>query len=309
VHFNVQRGMKILLRGPNGAGKSTLVAALRGVLPLLEGTRTENVKLRLGMFTQDLAQELDPNSRAIDLALDYARNGEYGDIFVSDNDARNVMGALGLGADKPLRLIRDLSGGEKARVALSMFALKASNLLLLDEPSNHLDVGCIDALAESLSGWGDKDGAIVVISHDRSFCERVGFTHVGTVIDEKFTLEERGLRDSDWTVYDMKNNAVEGEGDIGVANPAAFTAEEKAEQAKRRKLVLNAPKRIAKLEGMIEKCEEVIAGLDEEMLAHGSDVGKLMDLTEKKQEEEERVATMMEEWEELETILAENGDL
>lgn len=89
----------------------------------------------LGIFTQDLAQELDSNARAIDLVTTHARGGNYGDINVSDQDARSVMGMLGLGGDKPLQKIGELSGGEKARVALSMFALKASNLLLLDEVS------------------------------------------------------------------------------------------------------------------------------------------------------------------------------
>ena len=91
------------------------------------------------MFTQDLAQELDVSARAMDLVTDYAR-GDGGDITISNQDARGVMGRLGLGDDKPLRKVGELSGGEKARVALSMFALKASNLLLLDEPSNHLDI-------------------------------------------------------------------------------------------------------------------------------------------------------------------------
>ena len=78
-----------------------------------------------------------------------------------------------------------------------MFALKASNLLLLDEPSNHLDIECIEALGESLSNWGGKDGSVVVVSHDRAFCESVGFTHVGTVKDGTVVIEERGLMDSD----------------------------------------------------------------------------------------------------------------
>ena len=136
VNFNIQRGMKVILRGPNGAGKSTLMAALRGKIQLLSGNMELNRKLRLGVFTQDLAQELDTSKRAVDLATAYAREGEYGDINVSDQDARSVMGMLNLGADKPLRKVGDLSGGEKARVALSMFALKASNLLLLDEVCN-----------------------------------------------------------------------------------------------------------------------------------------------------------------------------
>jgi len=168
VDFELTRGMKLILRGQNGSGKSTLMTALRGILPLMAGQRKENEKLRyvhysttmlfcykikyanatntstlirrLAYFTQDLAQQLDSNSRAVDLVTAYAREGEFGDINVSDQDARGVMGRLGLSGDKPLRKISELSGGEKARVALSMFALKPANVILLDEPSNHLDV-------------------------------------------------------------------------------------------------------------------------------------------------------------------------
>lgn len=113
------------------------------------------------------------------------------------------MGRLGLGGEKPLRKVKALSGGEKARVALSMFAMKASNLYMLDEPSNHLDVGCIDALARALSNWGGKDGAVVVISHDREFCGQVGFSNVGTVMNGSLVLEQRSLRDSGWEQYDI----------------------------------------------------------------------------------------------------------
>lgn len=205
ISLEIPRGMKLLLRGPNGAGKSTLLKALRGNVPemIQSGDRIENDRLRLGTFTQDLAQELDPDARAVDLVTGYARSGEDGDIKITDETARGVLGRLGLGGEKPLRKVAALSGGEKARVALGMFALKASNLLMLDEPSNHLDVGCISGLAKALSGWGGKDGALVVISHDRKFCEKVGFTHVGTVMDGKLVLEQRSLRDSDWDQYDI----------------------------------------------------------------------------------------------------------
>jgi len=205
ISLEIPRGMKLLLRGPNGAGKSTLLKALRGDVPhmIQTGKRVENDRLKLGVFTQDLAQELDQESRAVDLVTAYAREGADGDITVSDQDARDVMGRLNLGGEKPLRKIAALSGGEKARVALSMFALKASNLLMLDEPSNHLDVGCIQGLANALSGWGGKDGAVVVISHDREFCEKVGFTHVGTVTKGGLVLEQRSLRDGDWEQYEI----------------------------------------------------------------------------------------------------------
>ena len=138
INLEIPRGMKLLLRGPNGAGKSTLLKALRGNVPTMiqNGERIENDRLKLGTFTQDLAQELDPEARAVDLVTNYAREGSDGDITVTDEAARSVLGRLGLGGEKPLRKVAALSGGEKARVALGMFALKASNLLMLDEPSN-----------------------------------------------------------------------------------------------------------------------------------------------------------------------------
>lgn len=211
INLKIPRGMKLLLRGPNGAGKSTLLKALRGNVEhmIQKGTRTENTRLKLGVFTQDLAQELDKEARAVDLVTSYAREGIDGDIEVTDEDARNVMGRLGLGGEKPLRKIKALSGGEKARVALSMFALKASNLLMLDEPSNHLDVGCIQGLANALGSWGGEDGAVVVISHDREFCEKVGFTHVGTVTNGGLVLEQRELQDGDWEQYDIGSTKIE----------------------------------------------------------------------------------------------------
>lgn len=108
-------------------------------MPLLQGERKENQSLHLGVFTQDLAQLLDPKAKAVDLVTAYARTGSDGDITISDSMARSAMGRLGLQGQKALRLIGELSGGEKARVALAMFALKPSNVYLLDEVSNHLD--------------------------------------------------------------------------------------------------------------------------------------------------------------------------
>jgi len=303
VELDIKQGMKILIRGPNGAGKTTLLDTLRGKLPLLAGDRVEDRNLKLGVFTQDLAQELDPKRRAVDLVLDHARLGNDGNFRVSDQDARNVLGGLGLQGDKALRVVGQLSGGEKARVALAMFALKPSNLYLLDEVSNHLDVKCVEALSEVLSDWGENRGSIVVISHDKSFCEQVGFTHVLTITDEGGLLfEQRDADDDDW--------------DASVSTYQKFSSDEessfttvvdKEAQAKRRKRAFNAPKRIPKIESLLERKEDQIALLDKDMLANGSDVGKLVDLSEKKQGLEAEVAELMEEWEELESLMAESA--
>ena len=109
-------------------------------MPLLTGDRFCDSNLRLGIFTQDLAQELDTSRRAVDLVLEHARSGDDGNIYISDQEARKILGGLGLQGEKALRKVGQLSGGEKARVALAMFALKPSNLYLLDEVSNHLDI-------------------------------------------------------------------------------------------------------------------------------------------------------------------------
>ncbi|KAI2513277.1 ABC transporter [Fragilaria crotonensis] len=303
VNLAITRGMKLLIRGPNGVGKSTVLHSLRGTLPLKESKRTENEGLRLGVFTQDLAQELDANARAVDLVTAHARQDN---MYITDQDARSVLGRLGLQGEKALRCIKDLSGGEKARVALGMFALKASNVILLDEPSNHLDVECIEALSEGLSNWGAEDGAVVVISHDRFFCKAIPFTHVATVENGKLTIEQRGTRPSDWSLFEGSlTPAIVTHGvhrDIGT-NSSNGDAERVIDPEKR-KQAFNAPKQISKIEKLIEEAEARIAAIDAEMYANGSDVGKLTDLAAKRETQEKKVSELMEEWEALEQLLA-----
>lgn len=157
-----------------------------------------------------------------------------------------------------------------------------------------------------MSNWGGKDGSVVVVSHDRAFCESVGFTHVGTVKDGSIVIEQRGLEERDWERYDISSSS-EDDGSSGgnASQVVELSAEEKAELDKKRKLAFNAPKRIQKIELLIEKAEEAIAELDEEMMKCGSDVEALVKLTERKTKEENTVAKLMEEWESLEEVLAE----
>ena len=254
----------------------------------------------LGVFTQDLAQELDNHARAVDLVLAHAREGPHGNVLVSEQDARSIMGRLGLGGEKPLRRVGDLSVGEKARVALSMFCLTANNCILLDEPSNHLDVECISALAEALSGWGKEDGAVVVVSHDRAFCRMIGFTHIGTVQNGSLTVEERALREGDWNMFDSETTTSSVDNN---AREKVSTSSQPQVDRRLQKLAYNAPKRIAQLEELIQGIECKVATLEEEMIAHGSNMEKLMELTEKKDELDQKLASYMQEWEELEELL------
>lgn len=337
VNIDIMKGMKLLIRGPNGAGKSTVMHSLRGSISLIDGDRSTNPDLRLGVFTQDLAQELDPSARAVDLVTAYARTGLDGDITVSEQEARAAMGRLGLQGEKALRHICDLSGGEKARVALAMFALKASNVYLLDEASNHLDsewyvieasfrrfccnfmhlsfivfyasvllnnallLHSVEALGEGLGSWGHDTGAMVVISHDKSFCDRIDFTHVATVQDGNLILEQRGACESDWVIEGLSGQVSAAEADTKVAGVETTTEIDPI----LRKQAFNAPKRIAKLEQLIGEAEDRAAALEDEMLSNGCDVGKLVDLTKDKEALELKISEYMEEWEQLEALLAQ----
>ena len=169
-----------------------------------------------------------------------------------------------------------------------------------------MDLECSEALREAISKWGDDRGALVVVSHDKKFCQRIPFTHVATVRDGKLVLEERSVRDSDWDISDLSTqrsnqklnssaNAVEGNND---------KSGKEMDPALRKKL-FNAPKRIEKLESMIEKAEARIAEIDEKMMAVGNDVGQLVDLNDEKEKLSNSVSEYMEEWEELEDLLSQ----
>ena len=188
--------MRLILRGPNGAGKSTILKALAGGLSLKPGQRHEDDRLRLGVFAQDLAQALPQDSCAVDYVAETVR---VQDQSITAEQCRTIMGTLGLVGEKATRLIGQLSGGEKARVALATFCLTPCNVILLDEPTNHLDVEAVAALLDAVNKY---EGAVVVVSHDRAFCEAVDATHVGYVANGEVKVEERLLRDSDFSEED-----------------------------------------------------------------------------------------------------------
>lgn len=287
----IERGMRMVVRGPNGAGKSTLLSALSGKLQPNIGARVEGDGLALGVFTQDLAQDLDQEATAVEVVTRHVREHYPG---LSDERARSVLGALGLTGEKALRKVGDLSGGEKARVALASFVLIPHNLLLLDEPSNHLDVVTLDVLTDSLREF---TGSIVVISHDRGFLEKLEPTHVVTVRDGQVISEERALTEDDWDVpllsrvAEPKFAPVETIKDTASlpSNDVNKEELEKSDDNETRKAKLNAPKMIKKLENSIARWEEKLAELDNEMLQNGKDAGKLNESQKEKDKINEKV--------------------
>jgi ATP-binding cassette subfamily F protein 3 len=182
--------------------------------------------------------------------------------------------------------------------------------------SNHLDAACVEALSDALSVWGDEKGAIIVVSHDRHFCDKITFTHVATVQDGKFVLEEREVRPSDWIVSGLSAATSVAGSTIGASKDSASSDHSATSEArtkeldpKLRKAAYNAPKRIQKLEGMIADSERQIAELDESMLEHSTDVDKLVEWNRKKEKLQEKIESYMAEWNELEDVLAKVAEL
>ena len=173
ITLNIEKGQRILVVGPNGAGKSTMLrAALAGTEPLVSGTRVVGEGVKIAYFSQDLAQDLPLEKSGLDYVLARARKE---DPNVTMEAGRKALGSLGLTGDSVHRPIGELSGGEKARTALAAYCLFPVSMLLLDEPSNHLDAATIDALTSALQAW---EGTICAITHLPLFAVGIRPTHV-----------------------------------------------------------------------------------------------------------------------------------
>lgn len=163
AHLHVERGQRIALVGPNGAGKSTLLRLLMGTEQPTEGTaRLGAHQVIPGYFAQNQAEALEPRVTVLETVTPMAPDW-------SQTRMRTMLGRFGFTEDRVFKLVAQLSGGEKARLALAKLLLTPSNLLLLDEPTNHLDIPAKTMLEEALQAY---EGAALIISHDRYFIRR-----------------------------------------------------------------------------------------------------------------------------------------
>ena len=166
LNFEAERGQRTVLVGPNGSGKSTLLKLLGGSLPLQSGTREVGHNVKVGYFSQYRVEMLTPSMTVLDTARDMPNP-------VSEQVARTVLGSFLFRGDDVFKTTAVLSGGEKTRLALVKLLLDPPNLLLMDEPTTHLDVGSIDALVGALAQY---EGTLIFISHDVYFIRAVAKT-------------------------------------------------------------------------------------------------------------------------------------
>jgi ATP-binding cassette subfamily F protein 3 len=157
VGLMVRGGSRIGILGVNGAGKSTLVKTLARELAPLAGAYRPAKGLEIGYFAQQQLDVLDPELSPLQHFVRIAPD-------TREQELRNMLGGFGFGGDMVSQPVAPFSGGEKARLALALIVWRKPNLLLLDEPSNHLDVDTREALARALAEF---PGSVLLVSHDR----------------------------------------------------------------------------------------------------------------------------------------------
>ena len=280
----LEPGSRLALLGPNGCGKSTLLRALAGLLPLAGGRRRVAEGVRLGVFTQEAARELDPSQHALDQVMSRAPTA-------SPEQVRAVLGALGLSGDAAMRVIASLSGGERARVVLAGFALRRHDLLLLDEPTNHLDAVTVGVLARALAAF---QGTVVVATHDRYLVEQIA-THVAMVGDGRLDLHE-GTRAAFFEPTRLRS-------DDDAQKTAAESASAHAERKRQSRARDRMRRRVEAIQVEIEDLDSRAEELDQAMVAAATDFPSLRTLNDERQQVEGQSAALYQEWEDIEKQL------
>ena len=159
LDLTIERGERTVLVGPNGAGKSTLLKILAGVVPFQKGERDLGHNAKIGYFSQHRADTLDPEKTVLDEVMASAP-------AMREDEARGVLGSFMFRKDDIYKQTAILSGGEKSRLNLVKFLVDPPNLLLMDEPTTHLDIQTVESLTLALERY---EGTLVFISHDVHF--------------------------------------------------------------------------------------------------------------------------------------------
>lgn len=257
--LRIQRGDRIAFVGPNGAGKTTLIKMLTGEIAPDQGTVTMGTNLEIAVFDQARAA-LNPDQTLWESLTgdpEMRVSGRADQVMVRGTP-KHVVAYLKdfLFDDAQARApVRSLSGGEKARLLLARLMARPSNLLVMDEPTNDLDVETLDLLQDLL---GDYDGTVLLVSHDRDFIDRVADTTVAMEGDGRATVYAGG-----WSDYQAQRGETAPEEPVAVAKAAPVA--EKPKAAPRDGLTFTERHRLEALPGIIAKLEAEIAKLSEFM--------------------------------------------
>jgi ATP-binding cassette subfamily F protein 3 len=255
LDFQAERGQRIVLVGPNGAGKSTLLKLLAGVLPVQVGTRQLGYQVKVGYYAQYRTDVLHSGWTVLEEALNTPQS-------VTEQFVRTVLGGFLFHGDDVYKPVRVLSGGEKSRLVLVKLLLDPPNLLLMDEPTTHLDLSSVDALLAALDQY---EGTLIFISHDVYFIRSLA-NHVVQI-----RAGQLAHYPGDYQYYLDKNAALAQQEALGTVSAPEAEERELAERPSVRmkeQKRLEAEERQARYrqrkaqEAVVEKLEEEILALE-----------------------------------------------
>ena len=286
ISFRVFKGDKIAVVGGNGLGKSTLLKSLVGRIPLLRGKLKFGTNVEIGYFDQQTAT----NNIANESVLDH-----FIRLFPDTNteEARTILGSFCFTKDDVFKNLRDLSGGEMVRLELCKLLRKRPNLLILDEPTNHMDIAGKIALENMLESY---EGTIIFVSHDRYFVNKIAKSLI--VFDGE---NSKFLKDTTYKEYEKTlQEKQEAKQETKIKTPVKETNEEPVKQ---NQYLINKEK--AKRDAKRKKIERQIVSLEEEIKQISlnfenpeifSDYIKVMEYQKQIDEKTKEIENLTEEW-------------
>ncbi|MCB1354653.1 MAG: ATP-binding cassette domain-containing protein [Rhodobacteraceae bacterium] len=301
--IKVQRGDRVALVGPNGVGKTTLLKMLTGELSPDSGRVRLGTNLSMAVFDQNRAA-LDPNATLWETLNGDSEIGVSGrgDQVMVRGRPRHVVGYLKdfLFDEAQARgPVSALSGGEKARILLARLMARETNLLVLDEPTNDLDVETLDLLVELIA---DYEGTVLLVSHDRDFIDQIATMTIAMEGDGRATLYAGG-----WSDYRAQRGetATEARAAPAAAKPKAAAPRPKPQAPRAQGLSFTQSHRLAALPAEMDRFAAEIAKL-EELLADPAlftrEPAKFARASEALVQRQTALAAAEEEWLELETL-------
>ena len=291
VNLDIKRGQRLAIIGGNGVGKSTLLKTLVGILEPLGGEYRYGTNVQIGYFDQKMA-EYSSDKRVIDDYWD-----EYPNL--TETEVRNCLSAFLFTGEEVFKNVNMLSGGERVRLALAKIFKQKPNVLILDEPTNHMDIVGKETLESMLK---DFAGTVIFVSHDRYFVKKVS--------DVILEMKEGGSKlwqfgYDDYMEKSAKAEATDtgrtfNESNANLKTPVEAPTSAMNSYQAGKELSRNR-KKIAKIEEEIEKLEALINelkdSLNDETIA--SSYMKLSKVQEEIDANEEQLLTLMDEWERL----------
>lgn len=299
VSIVVRRGESVALIGPNGAGKSTMVKAIVGELFPIEGHIDIGNRVQVGYFSQE-HEELHDRWQVVDEIIN--------NYNFTEEKARNVLGSFLFKGDDVFKLVGDLSGGERARLALLKLFLQGDNFLILDEPTNHLDVPTREIVERALQQFG---GTCFIISHDRYFLDQVS--------TRTLVLENKGFTEylGNYSYYKEKlkeqqdiaalTEVVEEVAKEDVKSEAKTISTSPSDEPKKKTNIYMVEKQLAEVEEEIARLEATMK-MYEVQLANPvvqQDLEEMANISKQLSDTESSLQVLYEKWEHFSELLVE----